>query len=128
MKGKNKGQTFKVKTKKWFIERGYACEYAELLRTIFLGPGKLLYQKKDLFGADGIAMNGHEIIFWNSKATDQSHHVREGIEEFNKFPFPPFVKRWLVVWTTRVKEPTIYDVETGTSLMTQKVERTKKDV
>ena len=62
----------------------------------------MLYRKKDLFGSDGIAMNGSEIIFWNSKATVNESVAKSklvhGAHEFDAFKYPPFVKRWLVVW------------------------------
>lgn len=86
-----------------------------MLQGIYI-PGKgMFYRKNDLFGSDGIAMNGEEIIFWNSKATVGEEvaksKLQHGIDEFNKFPFPKCVRRQLIVWTPKVKQPQIIEVE-----------------
>ena len=103
-----KGQYYKRKTKLWFIEKGWATEYVERMQVIHAKAGKLVYIKKDLWGADGCSMNGKEIIFWNSKFGRL--HINDGIEEFKKYPYPPQVQRWLVVWEKGVKEPEIINV------------------
>jgi hypothetical protein len=103
----NKGNYYKGRTKEWFLERGYACDFVERYRRIFK-DGTIIHLKQDLFGADGIAMNGREIIFWNSKFGTASD--TEGIKEMLRFPYPSFVKRWIVHWQLRAREPKIIDV------------------
>jgi len=110
----NKGNYYKLKTKKWFKEKGYACEYLEKLQRIVVkdkkkNKSKVIFIKKDVWGADGVAMNGEEIIFWNSKLGDKN--IAEGLKEFAKYPYPKNVRRWLVVWEVRKREPEIVEVE-----------------
>ena len=102
----NKGSYYKLKTKKWFEEKGYETEIVEKLQRIWTPKG-VFFKKQDVFGADGISMNEQEIIFWNSKFGKSN--IAEGLKEFAKYPFPNFVKRWLVVWEARVREPEIVE-------------------
>ncbi len=101
------GNYYKLKTKKWFKDQGYFCEYLERNQRLFL-PGKIIFIKKDLAGADGISMNGKEIIFWQAKLTN--HNISEAIKEFNNYPYPPFVERWVIVWTKGGRKPEITKV------------------
>lgn len=109
-----RGNYFKVKTKKYFEDLGYETQLTEFTCGRMIAPGKLIYVKKDVFSSDGISMNGKEIIFWNSKySTSQDSEdvsVREGIKDFDKHKFPDCVKRQLVVWKLRVKKPQIIDI------------------
>lgn len=109
-----RGNRYKVKTRKWFEAQGYFVEYLEHVQSIFTPRGPI-YRKTDCLGSDGLAMNGKEIIFWNSKATENqlegrvNEMTRDGLAEFAKFPFPPFVKRKLIIWKLRAKEPIVVD-------------------
>lgn len=101
------GNRYKKKTKDWYIAHGYTTEYCEHVSSIFT-PRGIIYKKSDLFGADGIAMNGKEIIFWNSKVTIQAKKgvtdmVKKGRDEFARFPFPDTVRRVIVMWEPRQK-------------------------
>lgn len=86
-----------------------------MLQGIFIPNRGMYYRKSDLFGSDGIAMNKDEIIFWNSKATVgdavAKSKIQHGIDEFNKFPFPKFVKRQLIVWVPKVRQPEVINIE-----------------
>jgi hypothetical protein len=108
----NTGNYYKTKTKKWFKEKGYLCEYLERLQRITRennkGIKQTIYIKRDIWGADGMAMNEEEIIFWNSKKGKA--HLSSGKKEFTKYPYPPYIKRWLIVWEPRVKEPKIIEI------------------
>jgi len=106
----NKGQYYKIKTKEYLVKKGYQVEYLEKLQRIYIPEKKqVLFTKKDIFGADLVAMNENEIIFVNSK-TGKSN-ISTGIKEFMKFRYPKFVKRWLVVWTPKIREPEIVEVQ-----------------
>ena len=37
----NKGSYYKYKTKKWFIEKGYFCEYLEINQRLYI-KGKII--------------------------------------------------------------------------------------
>lgn len=102
------GNRYKKKTKDWYLAHGYVTEYCERAQGIFT-PRGIIYKKSDLFGADGIAMNGKEIVFWNSKSTIQAKKgvtdmTKKGRDEFAKFPYPPGVRKVLVIWEPR-KQP-----------------------
>lgn len=106
----NKGNYYKMKTKVWFKKKGYECEYLEKLQRI-VNKGKIIYIKKDIWGADGIAMNNKEIIFWNSKKGKTN--ISKGIKEFQKYPYPSHIKRWLIIWEERIREPEIIEISEG---------------
>lgn len=102
----SRGNMYKKKTQEYFQSLGYVCQLTEFTTTRFIGRGKFIHVKKDVFGSDGIAMNGKEIIFWNAKSTitgDISSVKSSGKKEFAKYPFPPNVKLQLVIWEPRKK-------------------------
>ncbi len=113
-----KGNYYKRKSKEHYQKLGYTVQLTEFTTARPIGKGKILYTKKDVFGADGIAMNGKEIIFWNSKAT--APEVKDGISkmkssaklEFAKYPFPKNVKLQAIIWLPK-KKPIIYDLSIG---------------
>ncbi len=110
----SRGNYYKRKTKEWFEARGYTVQITEFTCGMKL-PGRMLYRKIDIYGSDGISMNGKEIIFWNSKATTEDREDGISKEKYNgrigfeKYPFPPCVKKQVFVWLPR-KEPLIFDV------------------
>ena len=93
---------------------GYTVQLTEFMCGMII-KGRCLYRKIDVFGSDGISMNGDEIIFWNSKhcsTSDKNNintQIKDGIKDFQKFPFPSSVKRHLVMWEPR-KKPVITEV------------------
>ena len=102
----NKGNYYKVKTKRWFEADGYLVEYLEKLQHIF-SKGKVIYIKRDLLGADGLALNDSEFILWNS-ITNKGDIARH-LKRFGEYPCPKFIKRYLVLWTPRCHEPEIIE-------------------
>ncbi len=107
----NKGNYYKRKTKEFLEKEGYCCEYLEKLQRIMSGK-KILHIKKDIFGADILALNSEKIIFIQVKSGKNTTGIAisKAIEEFNKYPFPAFVERWIVIWRERIKEPEIVNV------------------
>ncbi len=106
-KGTNKGNYYKIKSKEWLKDKGYEVEYIEKLQRIFT-KGKVVYIKKDLFGADLAAISDSEFILVNSILT--KHNIAAHIKEFKKYPQGGSIKRWLLVWTPKVREPEIVEV------------------
>src|SRR5574343_534339 len=106
----SRGNYYKRKTKEYYEKLGYTVQLTEFLTSRPIGGGRVIYVKKDVFGADGIAMNGKEIVFWNSKHFTGANTLRNekygGKKEFKKYPFPPCVKLQLVVWQPK-KKPVI---------------------
>ena len=102
------GNRNKLKTKKWLEGRGYYVENSEVNKICYFG-GRLVAVHKDLLGSDLVAMNGKDIIFVQSKTNKKD--ILDGVKEFKKYPFPKFVKRWVVRWELRAKQPIIKQLE-----------------
>lgn len=109
----SRGNYYKRKTREYYEKLGYTVQLTEFMCATVI-KGRCFYRKIDIFGSDGISMNGKEIIFWNSKSTISGRMSQEksgGKKDFSKYPFPPCVKRQLVIWEPR-KKPIIIDCET----------------
>lgn len=112
-----RGNYYKRKSKLYYESLGYTVQLTEFTCALMIGR-KCIYRKIDIFGSDGIAMNGKEIIFWNSKATTED--VKDGVAkmksqakmEFEKYPFPESVKRQAIIWLPK-KKPIIFEFSTG---------------
>lgn len=111
-----RGNYYKRRTKQWLEKKGYVVGYLERYRR-FLKGRSIKYIREDIFGADLVAMNKEEIIFINSIFNDKqrSAHVADHMKGFLKYPYPPFVQRWIVVWSFKVKEPEIIEIENDIS-------------
>lgn len=103
-----RGNYYKAKTKKYYEDLGYTVQITEFMCGLSI-PGRTVYRKIDIFGSDGISLNGTDIIFWNSKhcsTKDKNNintQIRDGKKEFAKYPFPKNVKLHLVMWEPRKK-------------------------
>lgn len=107
----SRGNYYKRRTKDYLEKLGYTVQLTEFVSSRPIGGGKMIWTKKDVFGSDGIAMNGSEIIFWNAKSTiagRMSQEKSSGKKDFAQFPFPDCVKRQLYIWEPR-KQPIIID-------------------
>jgi hypothetical protein len=107
---KNKGNYYKLRSKKWFINKGYVCDIVEKLQSIWV-KGRVIYIKRDLFGSDLLAMNGEEMIFANSVFGKKN--IASHIKEFHNYPYPKStkIKRWILSWELRAREPEITEIE-----------------
>ena len=103
-----KGLRNKLKTQKYFEKLGYQVLNAEVNKAVFFG-GKLHIVRQDLAGADLLAFSKKDIIFIQSKSNKTD--MLDGKYEFEKYQFPDFVKRWVVRWPARAKEPVILKCE-----------------
>ena len=105
-----KGNRNRLKTKKYFEALGYDVAVAEQAKFCFFG-GKLRVFKKDLFGADLIAMDGKEIIFIQCKTT--APRIAECKREFAKWKYPASVvlKQAVVCWKPRARIPIITPIK-----------------
>ena len=101
------GNRNKLKTKKWLEAQGWQVWNSEVGKTVFFG-GKLRIIRQDLVGSDLLCMNGKDIIFVQCKS--RKDDIPEAIREFRKYPFPPFVKLWVVRWELRNKMPIIKEL------------------
>lgn len=108
----SQGNYCKNKSRTYFESLGYIVQLTEVSYTVPIGGGKVIWKKKDIFGTDGIAMNGKETIFWNSKRAEKEEYVSsrksECKKEFEKYPFSPDVKVCAIIWVPRKKQPYIF--------------------
>jgi hypothetical protein len=111
----NKGNYYKLRTKQWLLKKGYQVGFLELTNRIIVRSkdkkgikNKIIFIKKDQFGADLLAMNKEELIFIQVKFGKKN--ISTAIKEFTKFKFPSFTKKWIVVWEFRASEPEIIEI------------------
>mgnify|MGYP001561006312 CR=1 FL=1 len=107
----DRGNYYKLRTRDWFRAKGYAVELVERLRRVQTkdkdGRPRVIFVKQDCFGADGIAMNEHGIVFWN--AVLGKANVARAVKGLAAHPYPACVQRWVVAWELRAREPTIIE-------------------
>jgi hypothetical protein len=109
----SKGSYYKNKTREWYQKKGYTVELTEFVCGRMIAPGKIIYTKKDILASDGIAYNENEFILWNSKHTTTGSIANEkssGKKDYEKIKVPKFIKKQLIIWQPRIKEPTIIEV------------------
>jgi len=110
MSTSKKGNYYKVKTANYFRNDGYVVEYLEKLQHVYV-RGKVIYTKRDLLAADGLAVNDNEFILWN--AISNKGDIGRHIKRFKEYPCPVFIKRYIVLWTLRCREPELIEVDVG---------------
>ncbi len=110
----SRGSYYKRKSKEYYESLGYTVQITEFMCATVI-KGRCFYRKIDIFGSDGIAMNGSEIIFWNSKHMGQGQkmnsdgQISHAKKEFAKYPFPKNVKKQAIIWQPR-KQPIIIEM------------------
>ena len=72
----------------------FEVQKVERLVTYFKDGRKNAYSF-DPFGADLIAMNKDQIVFVQVKSNKNA--ISEAKKNFDKYPFPDFVGRWIIV-------------------------------
>ena len=100
MNRRAKGNRHETKTVEWFRKRGYDAEKCRV-------PGGR-FGKVDLFGADVVAKNEEEICFVQVKAN--KGHIASGVRALSAGMWPAFVRRIVVHWPLRAREPEIREV------------------
>lgn len=112
MSNVSRGNYYKKRSLEWFKKRGYNCELLEINYTL-RAPGRVIYKKFDPIGSDGVAWNEHEFILWNAKSTitgSISSVKSSGKRDYKDYKFPNFIKKQLIIWKPRDREPSIVEV------------------
>lgn len=102
-----KGNYYRLRTKKWLQKKGFKVETLERIKRYVDKKGVMRFAKSDLWGADLIAANKEQMIFVNS--VFGRSHISPHIKEFLKYPYPLFVELWVVVWEKGAREPEIIE-------------------
>jgi len=102
-----KGNYYRLKTKKWLEADGFKVETLEKTMRIFTNDKKVIFIKRDLWGADLIASNGSELIVIQNKTSRGD--ASKGIRELKSAPWPDNVKKWVVIWSFKSREPEIIE-------------------
>lgn len=110
-----KGARTLKKTKDYFIAQGYSVESIEKNQTVFTkakdGTAKYFFLKKDLWGGDLICAHKEKNeLLWLQVKTNKTD-VSKGKKELETNPLPKFVKKAVIWWLPRKKEPEILWVE-----------------
>ena len=104
MSKRSKGTYYANKTKKYFETLGYQVVKAEISKMQWIG-GHTIMGHTDIWASDLIAMSEKEIIFIQVKThiTDVSHAKKD----FDKIIWAKCVKKYIVRWELRAREPII---------------------
>lgn len=109
---KNKGNYYKLRTKKWLEAKGYEVAFLERMMWIpdKREPGKLIPIKRDQMGADLLAMSKEHVVFVQVKLN--RNNIGAARIEFAKHTFPESkeIEKWIVVWEPRDREPEVIEV------------------
>jgi len=109
----NKGQYYKIKTKAWLEKLGYQVAYLEQTRRLITRDKKTndlktIFIKQDQLGSDLFAVSEEWAILVQVKLGKKN--VAEAAKEFEKYKTPSLVKKWIVVWQPKSREPEIIEV------------------
>lgn len=110
-----KGRYYLLKTRDYLKNLGYEVDIVEKTQRIVTKDDKgkqfVLFQKKDLWGADLVARNREELIWVQVKSNKGD--IGRGIKQLSEdehWPDSDVVKRWVMCWEPRVREPEIVEV------------------
>jgi hypothetical protein len=106
MSTRSKGAYAVNKTKKYFEALGYQVVKSEVSKMIWIG-GRSIIGHTDMWGSDLICMNKDEIIFVQVKSNKV--HIAPAKHEFDKYVWAKGVKKYIVRWELRAREPIIID-------------------
>lgn len=107
------GNYYKNRTKKWLEKDGFVVanmetQFRVVTKDKKTGEDKVIFVKRDTFGADLMAMDGSRLVFVQVKTNKGD--IAAGLKELAKHPYPPFVELWVVRWEPRAREPEIAEV------------------
>lgn len=108
-----KGNYYRLKTKKFYEAEGYSVENLEKTQRIVTRDKdtdemKTIFIKRDLWGGDLVAANRQEMIWIQVKANKGD--ITKGLKELQASPLPDCIKKIVVWWPERAREPEIYEL------------------
>lgn len=113
-----KGNYYRLRTKKYLQGHGFVVENLEKTQRIYqedktTGEKKVIFVKRDLWGADLIAKDDEDLIFIQVKTNRGD--ISTGIKELMATPWPGSknILLWVVYWERGSREPEIHDAREG---------------
>ena len=113
-KRQRKGRYYLMKSRDYMKNLGYETEIVEKVQRIVTkddkGNHRVLFAKADLWGADLVARNKEDFIWIQVKSNrcDTATGIKQlSIDNL----WPSFVKRWVMLWEPRMREPEIIEFE-----------------
>jgi hypothetical protein len=91
-----KGKLDKNKIRDWYRKQGWRVETIEKYQMIFSPRGRFIV-KRDLWGADLIAVRGEECKMIQCKQNNKAD-FKKAYVEFEKYPVPSFIQQIVVYW------------------------------
>ena len=107
MSNRSKGKYYERKTKLYYEKKGYAVYNLESSKTIWTPKG-MIFRTSDICGADLLCLSKSDIIFIQVKSNKAD--ISKGKKELLAHPFPPFVKKQVILWEVRAKKPLIWEL------------------
>lgn len=107
-----KGNYYRLKTKKWLERRGYFVETVEKRASVHVGAGRIVYVTRDLWGADLLASNldPEELLVVQVKGNKGD--ISKGVHELRAGKWPiSKVRRIVVWWPHMAREPHVVEVK-----------------
>lgn len=103
-----RGAYYKARTRRWLEKQGYQVFDMEVVRWIQRGNIRIPV-KHDQCGADLGAMSATELVFVQVKSGNVNGNFPSARRKFAEFTFPPFVRRCVVAWARRARQPRVVD-------------------
>ena len=104
-----RGAYYKSRTRRWLEQRGWQVADMEVVR--WVGAAERFPVKRDQFGSDLLAVDHRGVVFIQVKggksATGNFPAARRA---FSEHVFPAGIRRWVVAWAPRAREPRIVEM------------------
>lgn len=112
MSSARRGAYYKARTKRWLIAQGWQVADMEVMRSVYLAGREPFFVKHDQFASDLVAIRPTTIVFIQVKGGKRAQigNFPAARRAFAAYPWPPFVKRWVIAWPLRAREPRIVEM------------------
>jgi hypothetical protein len=107
-----KGQYYQGRTKRWLERQGYVVGLLQRMGFVMTRHG-LRPVKRDLFGADLLAVSRERVLFVQVKSGETRPDFASARREFALYPLAPSCQQWTVYWTPRAMKPEVQVVAVG---------------
>jgi hypothetical protein len=108
-----KGQQWKLRTKRWLEQQGYAVAFLERVLHV-QGKHGLIPVKRDQMGSDLLAVSRDKVLFCQVKGgASRRGQLAASRQAFSTYPLAPCCEAWIVLWAPHARDPEIEVVAVG---------------